>query len=231
MILTEKAKTFVESWDSSVVQIDELTRKYPRKAVDDFQKAVESKRKGDMAKATELLEGVVKLAPNFSDAHSVLGTLYQGMDRYRDAEKQYNLARNLSPLAVAPLLNLAVLYLQEAEANEKEGPFVTGVMFDDSLHVLQDASRLDPRNPRIYYLLGILFYRTHSYRYAEVSFNEALAIDARFVATRLALANVYIRQQKWKDALDQFDKYLAENPQAADREQVEAIRAKVIQQL
>jgi Tfp pilus assembly protein PilF len=48
---------------------------------------------------------------------------------------------------------------------------------------------------------------------------------------RLALANVYIRQQKWKEALDQFDKYLAENPKAPDRSQVEAVRTKVVQQL
>jgi tetratricopeptide (TPR) repeat protein len=233
MILTVKARTVVEadSYDSSVVQIDELSRKYPRKAVDDFQKALESKRKGDTAKSQDLLEGVVKLAPDFPDAHNLLGTVYQGMDRYRDAEKQYNMARNLSPGSVAPLINLGVLYLQEAEANEKEGPFVTGVMYDDSLHILQDANRIDPRNPTVFYLLGVLFYRAHSYRFAEASFNEAISIDVHVGPARLALANVYIRQQKWKEALDQFDKYLAENPKAADRSQVEAVRTKVIQQL
>ena len=233
MILTVKARTVVEpgGWDSSVVQIDELTRKFPKKAVDDFQKALESKRKGDIAKSQDLLEGVVRLAPGFADAFNLLGTVYQGMDRYRDAEKQYNMARNLSPGSVAPLINLGVLYLQEAEANEKEGPFVTGVMYDDSLHSLQDANRVDPRNPTVYYLLGVLFYRAHSYRFAEASFNEAISIDVHVGPARLALANVYIRQQKWKEALDQFDKYLAENPRAADRSQVEAVRTKVIQQL
>jgi len=233
MILTEKARTVVEpeSWDSSVVHIDELSRKYPKKAVDDFQKAMESKRKGDIAKTTELLEAVVKVSPDFSSAHNLLGTVYQSMDRYRDAEKHYNQARNLSPGSVSPLINLAMLYLQEAEANEKEGPFVTGVMFDDSLHVLQDAARISPRNPTVYYLLGVLFYRARNYRLAEVSFNEALTIDVHVGAARLALANVYIRQQKWKSALDQFDLYLAENPKATERSQAESIRAKVIQQL
>jgi Tfp pilus assembly protein PilF len=233
MILTEKARTVVDAdtWDSSVVQIDELSRKFPKKAVDDFQKALESRRKGDTAKSQELLEGVVKVAPDFADAHNLLGTVYQRMDRYRDAEKQYNMARNLSPGSVAPLINLGVLYLQEAESNEKEGPFVTGVMYDDSLHSLQDANRIDPRNPTVYYLLGVLFYRAHSYRYAEASFNEAISIDVHVGPARLALANVYIRQQKWREALDQFDKYLAENPKAADRTQVEAVRTKVIQQL
>ena len=233
MILTAKAQTVVEpeTWDSSVVHIDELSRKFPKKVVDDFQKAVESKRKGEIAKAMELLESLVKVSPDFSNAHNLLGTVYQSLDRYRDAEKQYNLARNLSPGTVSPLINLAVLYLQEAEANVKEGPFVTGVMFDDSLHALQEAARVSPRNPTVYYLFGVLFYRARSYGLAEVSFNEALAIDANAGPTRLALANVYIRQQKWKNALDQFDLFLAENPKAADRAQAESIRAKVIQQL
>jgi hypothetical protein len=233
MILTPRTISAISSipTDSGVVDISEITRKYPRKAVDDYQKAAESKRKGDTARTQELLEGVVKLAPNFYDAHIMLGTVYQSMDRYRDAEKQYNLSRDLNPKSVMPLLNLSRLYLQEAEANKEEGPFVTGVMFDDSLHVLQDAVRLEPRNATVRYLVGVTFYRAHSYRIAEESFKEALNIDEHMGAARQALTNVYIRQRKWKEALDQIDEYLADNPKSADRSQMEAVRAKVIQQL
>jgi len=233
MILTPKPTAIAQPnpWDSGSINVAELNRKYPRKAVDDFEKAVESKRKGEPSKVVELLEGVVKLAPDFYDAHVMLGTVYQSMDRYRDAEKQYNLARNLSTASVAPLINLSILYLEEAEANATEGPFVTGVMYDDSLHILQDAVRMEPRNATVYYLLGVTFYRTHSYRIAEASFNEALSIDSHMGSVRLALANIYIKQQKWKDALSQFDTYLEDNPKATDRSQVEAIRLKVIQQL
>jgi len=232
MILTPKASIAVNSstLDSNVVDIAALTRKFPGKAVDDFQKAVESRRKGETERALALLEGVVKLAPDFYDARSLLGTVYQSMDRYREAEKQYNVSRDLNPKSVIPLLNLASLYLQEAEANKDEGPFVTGVMFDDSLHVLQDAIRLDPHNATTCYLIGVTFYRAHSYRIAEESLKEALNIDARMGAARQVLTNVYIRQRRWKDALDQIDVYLMENPMASDRSQMEAIRAKVIQQ-
>jgi tetratricopeptide (TPR) repeat protein len=233
ILLTPKEDSVIapSQWDASVVNVDELNRKYPRKAVDDFQKALDSKHKGDLEKAVELLEGVVKLSPDFYDAHNLLGAVYQAMDMYREAEKQYNLSRNLSAGSVEPLVNLATLYLQEAEANAKEGPFVTGVMYDDALHILQDAGRIDPHNATVFYLIGVTFYRSHSDRIAEASFNEALSIDAHMGPARLALANVYIRQQKWKEALNQFDSYLAENPKADDRAQVEAIRAKVIQQL
>src|SRR6185295_3542535 len=120
---------------------------------------------------------VIRLSADFFEARNLLGIVYQGMDRYRDAEKQYNLARNLSPSSIVPLVNLATLYLQEAEANYKEGPYVTGVMYDDALHILQDAARIDANNATVFYLLGVTFYRAHSYRIAEASFIAALDID------------------------------------------------------
>ena len=46
-------------------------------------------------------------------------------------------------------------------------------------------------------------------------------------AAELVLANVYMKQQKWMQALDYLDLYLKENPAAADRDQVLQTRAKV----
>jgi hypothetical protein len=45
------------------------------------------------------------------------------------------------------------------------------------------------------------------------------------------LANVYLKQQKWTNALEHLDAYLRENPKAADREQVEVTRSKVTQRV
>jgi len=227
----EVARAESEYWDSSVVNISELNRKFPSKAVDDFQKAADVRKKGDNARAAELLEGVIKVAPDFYSAHNLLGIVYQGMNRFREAEKQYNLMRDVNSRDLVPLVNLATLYLQEAEANIKEGPFVTGVMYDDALHILQEAARLDHQNATVLYLLGVTFYRCKSLKIAEASFIQALDLDTNYGAARIALGNLYIQEQKWKEALDQFDKYLAQNPKAPDKTQVEAIRIKVIQQL
>ena len=233
MILTTQASTSVKyiPLDSNVVDIAELTRKYPKQAVQDYQKAVDSRRKGDIAKAMELLAGVEKLSPTFSDAYVLLGAIYQDMDKFREAEKQYNLYRDLNPRSVAPQVRLARLYIQEAEANEKEGPFVTGVMYDDALHMLQDAGRKEPRNATIHYLLGVIFYKARSYSIAEASFYQSLVLDPLHVGARVGLANVYIRQRKWKEALDQIDTYLDDFPKGSERSQMESIRTKVLQQL
>ncbi len=212
---------------SYVVDIGDLTRAYPRKSLEEFQKAVNAEHQGDFTKSIGLLEELVKATPEFYEAHSMLGAIYQRMGRFRDAEQQYNTFRELRPRSVIPLLNLATLYLQEAEANESEGRFVIGVMYDDALHMLQDAARMEPRNARVFFLLGVLFYRANSDALAEGSLNQALFFEPYLGSARLALANLYIREKKWNEARNQLDQYLADNPFAADRSQVEGIRAKL----
>jgi Flp pilus assembly protein TadD len=227
--LARKLDTAGDSIDLSsyVVDIADLTRAYPRKSLEEFQKAVNAEHQGETAKSIGLLEELVQTTPAFYEAHSMLGAIYQRMGQFRNAEQQYNIFRDLRPRSAIPLLNLATLYLQEAEANEKEGRFVTGVMYDDALHMLQVAAKLEPRNARVFFLLGVLFYRAKSDALAEASLNQALFFEPYLGSARLALANLYIREKKWNEARSQLDKYLADNPSAADRTQVEGIRTKL----
>jgi len=46
-------------------------------------------------------------------------------------------------------------------------------------------------------------------------------------ASRLMLANLYIKQQKWQSALEHLDAYLVENPKASDHSQIEETRYQV----
>jgi tetratricopeptide (TPR) repeat protein len=227
--LARKLDTGGDSIDLSayVVDIGDLKRAYPKKSLEEFQKAVNAEHLGETAKSIGLLEELVQVTPEFYEAHSMLGSIYQRQGQFRDAEQQYNIFRDLRPKSALPLLNLATLYLQEAEANEKEGRFVIGVMYDDALHMLQDAARLEPRNARVFFLLGVLFYRANSDALAEGSLNQALFFEPYLGSARLALANLYIRQKKWNEARSQLDKYLADNPSAADRSQVEGILARL----
>jgi tetratricopeptide (TPR) repeat protein len=227
--LARKLDTAGVSIDLSayVVDIGDLKRAYPKKSLEEFQKAVNAEHLGETAKSIGLLEELVQVTPEFYEAHSMLGSIYQRQGQFRDAEQQYNIFRDLRPKSAIPLLNLATLYLQEAEANEKEGRFVIGVMYDDALHMLQDAARLEPRNARVFFLLGVLFYRANSDALAEGSLNQALFFEPYLGSARLALANLYIRQKKWNEARSQLDKYLADNPSAADRSQVEGILARL----
>ncbi|HYR88350.1 MAG TPA: tetratricopeptide repeat protein [Terriglobia bacterium] len=233
IVLTEKEREANDSSssESDVVDITELGRKYPRKVLDEYEKAREDNRKGNTAKAGERLEAIVKAAPDFFAAHNTLGTIYQKMDRYRDAEREYNSARQLNPRSSQPLENLGSLYIQEADASRKSNSSNVGKLLDNGLDILDEAKKLNPRSVTAHYLLGMANYRSEFYEEAEQSFKRALELDGRMPGARLMLANLYIKLKKWENALQQLDTWLADNPKAVERAQILETRGKVADRL
>lgn len=216
--------------EASIVDIAELSRKYPRRAVQDYERALEENRKGNSGTAAELLAGVVKLAPDFYAARNTLGTIYQKMNRYREAETEYVKARELNPRSAEPLVNLGSLYIQEADARTQEGEEVVGKILDSALDTLEEALKIR-RTALTYYLLGTAYYKSTFYEEAETNLKHALDFDSHPPATQLALANLYIKQQNWESALAHLDAYLIENPKEAGRAEIQETRAKVAQRV
>jgi Tfp pilus assembly protein PilF len=227
--LREKEKLIVVRHDGGVddaVDLTELGRNYPRKAVQDYEKAQEERRKGNDVKAIELLVSVVKLAPDFFKAHNTLGTLYQKTGRFQEAKSEYRRARELNPRNPEPLVNLGSLFIEESDARAKEGKEVVGKILDDALDILEESLKVK-RSALGYYFLGTAYYKSNFMEEAEGNFKKALEMEPHLPAGRLMLANLYMKQRKWPAALELLDAYLAENPTASDRVQIEGTRAKV----
>jgi Tfp pilus assembly protein PilF len=232
--LNEKEKTIVIKPDGGaaddVIDINELTRKYPKKAVQDYEKGRDELRKGNDAKATELLASVVKLAPDFYAAHNTLGTLYQKAGKYQESESEYRRARELNPKSPEPLVNLGSLLIDEATARAKDDKEVIGKLLDDALDTLEEAIKIK-RSAKAYYFLGTAYYRSDFYPEAETNFKQALGLDAHLPAAHLMLANLYMKQRQWRLALEHLDTYLIDNPKAADRASIEDTRTKVAERV
>jgi Flp pilus assembly protein TadD len=206
----------------------QLYASYPAKIVDDYLKALDEGRKGNTATAIKNLEGVVKAAPDFHQAHNALGTFYQKAGRIQDAEKEYNTAQRLEPHSVEPLVNLGSLYIQIAEqAQAKRDTPTFGAALDEAVRALNLAIRVDPESAKAYYFLGTTYYTGGQFMKAEEHLIHALQLEKGMGSAELVLANVYIKQQKWPQALDYLDAYLRDNPRAADRNQVSQTRDKV----
>ena len=221
LTMTKKAP---EEPDETKILLDA----YPKKAVADYQKALEYSRKGNTAKAIEGLEAVVKSAPEFYQAHSTLGTLYQKEQRFKDAEKEYNTAVQLDRHSIEPLVNLGSLYIQIAEqARAKHDDRTFGAALDEAVRALNQAIRIEPGSANAYYFLGTTYYTGGQFPKAEENLMRALQIEKGMGKAELILANVYIKQQKWEQALVYLDAYLRENPKATDRDQVQQTRNQV----
>lgn len=215
--------------DVEVVDLSELERSYPSKITDEVKTADKDVREGNYVKALPRLEALVREAPDLYVAHRLLGIVYQKLGRVRDAESEYKTASDLKPLSAAPLVNLGSLYLEEAEASGKQGSGVVRTILNEALGSLNAAVKLKPDAAFAYYLLGVTYYRSAFYEDAEDNLKRAMELAPTLSHARLALANVYIRIQEWSNAVAQLDAYLATNPKAESRTEVEAVRSKVAQ--
>ena len=222
------------------VDVSELKRVFPKKAVDEFERARQERLNGQPDRARVRLEKLLAEYPDFYDAHNALGSVYLEAQRFRDAEKQYNEARKLKPLSAAPLVSLGSLYVQEAEASLNPQPGLAGVILPggdlaiiltDALDVLADATKLKPDAAFAYYLTGIAEMRATRYARSEQNLRKAIELEPRLRWSRIALGNLYIRQKKFKEALVEFDTYLAEFKKVSNRTEVQQTRGKIAAQL
>jgi tetratricopeptide (TPR) repeat protein len=223
-----------------VVDVAELKRQLPKNVVEEFERARQERHRGEQDEARRRLEKLLIRQPDFYDAHNALGSIYLELKRFRDAENQYNQARELRPNSAAPLVSLGALYVQEAEASIHPEPGIAGtivpgedlgVILDDARSILESAIRMKPDASFAYYLLGIAQTRGGTYRRAEETLRKALDLEGQLRWARIALANIYIKQHRWSEALAEFDIYLQQFKKVSNRGEVEEARKKVAAQL
>jgi tetratricopeptide (TPR) repeat protein len=215
--------------DPIVVDVTELRRDYPDNVLREFEKARKDARNGDFGRAAERLLRILNIEPDFYSARVRLGMVYQAMACYPEAEKQFLRAKELSPNVAQSLVNLAGLYIGAADARLDDGRYY----LSEAIAILKEAILARPSSSIAYCLLGAAYFKTQSFEIAEESLNKsmALGIKSYFPEARLMLANVYIQQKKWEDAIEQLDGYLRENPFGQDRRKIEDLREEIKENL
>ena len=216
----------VDAADPDIVDLNQMKENFPKKAVQDYEKALDEKQKGKLESAVKLLEEAIQIAPTFFHAHNNLGIVYQMLKRFPDAEREYKRSHELSAKTERPLVNLGSLYIEESKENrDKEAQ---GKLLDQALDSLEEAVKLNPRSAVGYFLLGQANYQSSFFEEAETAFKKTLDLDPRISSARLMLANVDVKLERWDDVLANIDAYLKENPKASDRASVELMRARIV---
>jgi tetratricopeptide (TPR) repeat protein len=217
----------LDAADPNIVDVSQMKENFPKKATQNFEKALEEQKKGQNERAILLLEEAVEIAPTFYRAHNSLGLLYQDIKRFADAEREFRRARDLNLKSAEPLTNLGNLYIEQSDSHNADGEEVVGKLLDDALDALEAAVRVEPRSSLALYFLGLANYKSSFYEEAEAAFTRALDVDPSLNRIRLMLANTYLRQNKWQDVLETLDAYLLHDPKASDRAAVEAMRSRI----
>ena len=213
---------------AAVVDLKQLKARIPGKAVDEYEKALRESSKGNRGKAIEGLQRAIKLAPDFYEAQHTLGIQYLALQKYDDAEMALLRARDLSPKAAEPLINLGSLYYQRGEAQGDAGQREeAAATFHKAIDVLEESIRRNPRSAPAHSYLGAALYKIAAYDRAETALNRALELDADQLNARLMLINVYTRSARYAEALEQTNIFLAKNPKAPQRPALEGIRQQI----
>jgi tetratricopeptide (TPR) repeat protein len=222
-----KPPTDFSGEQTEVVDISDL-KNYPGPIVEKLKAADKDLQQGNLAKALPILEELVRDAPDLYQAHRALGMIYQKQARYRDAESEFRTAADLKQNSAAPLINLGSLFVEEAEASSSQGSAVVRGILNEALGSLNAAVKLKPDASFAYYLLGVTYYKSAFYEDAEEHLKHALELTPDLFDARLALANVYVRMQEWPNVITQLDAYLAANPKSPMRDQIQAMRSRVV---
>jgi tetratricopeptide (TPR) repeat protein len=228
IFLEREPTVTVSGKDGTVVDLKQLRAKIPGKAVDEYEKALKESSKGNRVKAAEGLERALKLAPDFYEAQHSLGIQYIGLQKYDQAETALLRARDLSPKAAEPLINLGTLYYQRGESHSDAGRAEeAATTFKKAEDVLEESIRRNPLSSSAHFYLGATRYKMGSYEEAETSLKRALELNADEQNARLMLVNVYTKSARYIEALEQTNIFLAKNPKSPQRAALEAIKEKI----
>lgn len=191
----------------------------------EFSLARKAFEKNDSRTAVVHLEKAVRLAPNYLDALLLLGIEYVKSGRYDMAEPILEKARVLAPKDINIRINLGVVYFRLGEnsaANETAEKY-----YRRAAHVLEEALRLDPKVAITSFYLGTVLYKAGRYRAAEALLLNALVLDGQMHDARLALLNVYLRQQRYMEASKQISYLARSNVSAEQRRQIERVAIEI----
>jgi len=110
---------------------------------------------------------------------------------------------------------------KEAEQELKESSFrlkyklglsyIESGRFKDALLELLEAQKLNPNSKEVYNALGVSYLGLGEVDKAEAALKEALSLDPNYSEAHANLANVYINEKKWNEAVEECTKAL-QNP-------------------
>ncbi len=167
------------------------------KAARSYTKALKKMDKGDMDGAEEILLEVLEEEPGLHYARAKLGEIHKKAGRTEEAKKELSAAVAQNPDEVMGRVYLASIHIQAGEHGK-------------AAELLEQAVEVAPGYADAWFNLGLCCSQLEGKaERGEEALLKALELDAAELAdARLLLANVYLGQERLKDALNQMEAWL-----------------------
>ena len=184
-----------------LVDPGDYNKRFPKKAVKEYERGVNAEHKGERDEAIAHYEGALKIAPDYYPAHNNLGSLYLGKSDFKAAEAEFRESVRLDQNEAQAYFNLGNVLMLTGRYSESEA-------------VVEAGLQRRPDSAFARFLQGQLFARTGKLDEAEKSLREALQLDPTMSQAHLQLVNLYLQQKRGEDAIHQLQDFLKAFPNA-----------------
>ena len=199
-IRTERDPKATNAATGSTVDLAYL--RLPRKAQQEFERALRSSNEGQYEKSVRSLRTVLEQEPNFSPAHNQLGINLYLLGRRQEAAQAFLKATQLDTCYSHAFFNLGKLL-------NESGDHLGAIEF------LRAGLACDFKSALGFFQLGVAYYQLNSLQVAESYLKKALELDFDHThPIRLELANLYLKRGEMPNAAAQLTAFLQENPDA-----------------
>ncbi len=182
-----------------VVSAQDLTRKYPKGAVKEFERGARKEAEGKTEDAIQYFKKALKIVPNFAMAHNSLGAAYVSKSDFAEAQKELAEAIRLDQSSGSAYFNMANLMLLTSKLGQA-GEYLRQGFF------------LEPESAFGFFVQGSVLVRTGKLPEAEASLQRALQLDPKMPRPHMELVNLYLREQRSTQAIAELHSFLQVAP-------------------
>ncbi len=175
-----------------------------------FDQAEKLSGEGDLSKAAEILEQLLKSDPNDFESWTELGTLRFRQERLDAAESAYRKASELHPTYLLAWINLGKLHLAKEE-------------FQEAVDCFTKATVLDASRAEAFYFLGDSYLKLRKGSLAVPALEKSLELDPIGMAdAHLLLGSLYSAARYSDRAVEEYRQFLKKKPDSPMKDELKA---------
>ncbi len=185
--------------NSNMTDIREYAAKFPKPALKEFKKGVNSDQDGNKDDAIKHYAKAVQIAPDFYQARNNLGSDYLSKSDFPGAKTQFSAAIQANQSDSAGYFNLSNVCMLMGELAEAK-------------NYLDEGMRRDPESALGLFLLGSLDLKTGKLPEAEQALRKAILLNRTMVQARLQLVNLLLQLGKKDSAIAELHDFVSTFP-------------------
>lgn len=186
-------------------------QKIPPGARKEFDRASRLAREGKADESIAALRRAIAIYPDYLMAHNDLGAQLLEQEQFDEAADELRTAIKIDPKAFNPQLNLGIVFVRQNN-------------FPEALAVLDKALSLDPNSPAAHLHAGVAAAHLDEADRAEKELKAAYNLGGvPYAITLFHLGQLYMAKGEREMALQSFESYLREVPNATNAPQVQKL--------